>query len=466
MSSVKTYIIIAAVVAIIAIAAAAILLTNNGGGNEKEDDTSVDSYSSSPVLWIRGNSDGDKDIDADDVRVINAVIKAGGKAGAYPWCDANNDGVIDGKDASAVQSMIDGKATTLYYKNIDGEIRSFTVRDGVNIVAVNKCQAEDVLIVINKDPKSKIVGGDQQVRKYNNEVALNFGTDPSKGEVLVTGTSNGEVQAEVVSTLIKTYGHVEICLGSAGSYGKNLENDFGKNPDVSIVRLPSWEEGTLSGVMTYGYLFGGVQKNSCWQQAEKYYDWYMSYYEPIVKEVAKIADKDKPKILTVYVENCYPGATNKVLSKTSGDYERSIECGGNNVGDYFGTGYVAFTPEDMAACQKTRGLDMIIVEPSGIYGEGGEQAVKDAVQLGIDQVKGYVNENTAIYSLSFMVTAGPGCPASFVFFAKTFYPDNAVFKNFDTDKAFQEYLSLIGWADRSDVSKICSYGPGYPAGSS
>ena len=459
----KIHAIIIAAIAIVAIAAAAVLLMNNGGngGGEKED-VNVDAYSSNPVLWIRGNCDGDKDIDADDVRVINAVVKARGSASAYPWCDANNDGKVDSKDADAVQSMINGTAKTLYFKDIDGDVEKFTVRDGVNVVAVNKCQAEDVLMVINKDPKSKIVGGDQQVYKYNNEVALNFGTDASKGQVLVTGTSNGEVQAEVVSTLVKAYGHVEICLGSAGSYGKNLENDFGSNPDVSIVRLPSWEDGTLSGVMTYGYLFGGVQKSSCWDQALRYYDWYMGYYEPIVKEVSKIPASDRPKVLTVYVKDCYPGATNKVLSKTSGDFERSVECGGNNVGEYFGNGYVAFTAEDMAACQKVKGLDKIIVEPSGIYGEGGEQAVIDAVQLGINELKGYVSDSTEIYSLSFMVTAGPGCPVSFVFFAKTFFPDNAAFKDFDTDKAFKEYLDLIGWGDRTDVSKICSYGPGYP----
>ena len=458
----KTHAIIIAAIAVIAIAAAAVLLMNNGGGGgEDKPAETVDSYSSDPILWIRGNCDGDKDIDSKDVDVINAVIKAKGTASAYPWCDANNDGKIDSGDAAAVQAMINGTAKTLYFKDIDGDVESFTVRDSVNIVAVNKCQAEDVLMVINKDAKSKIVGGDQQVYKYNNEVALNFGSDASKGEVLVTGTSNGEVQAEVVSTLVKTYGHVEICLGSAGSYGKNLENDFGNNPAVSIVRLPSWEDGTLSGVMTYGYLFGGVQDNSCWEQALKYYDWYMGYYEPIIEEVAKIPAGDRPKVLTVYVKDCYPGATNKVLSKTSGDFERSVECGGNNVGEFFGTGYVAFTAEDMAACQKTKGLDKIIVEPSGIYGDGGEQAVKDAVQLGINELKGYISDDTEIYSLSFMVTAGPGCPVSFVFFAKTFFPDNPVFKAFDTDKAFQEYLRLIGWADRTDVSKICSYGPGF-----
>ncbi|MBR6037191.1 MAG: hypothetical protein IKP53_00250, partial [Candidatus Methanomethylophilaceae archaeon] len=176
----KTHAIIIAAIAIVAIAAAAVLLMNNGGngGGEKED-VNVDAYSSNPVLWIRGNCDGDKDIDADDVRVINAVVKAKGSASAYPWCDANNDGKVDSKDADAVQSMINGTAKTLYFKDIDGDVEKFTVRDGVNVVAVNKCQAEDVLMVINKDPKSKIVGGDQQVYKYNNEVALNFGTDAS-----------------------------------------------------------------------------------------------------------------------------------------------------------------------------------------------------------------------------------------------------------------------------------------------
>ena len=455
----KTHIIVIAVVVIIAIAAVAfVLLNNNGnGGNEK----TIEDYGSDPILWVLGNTDGDQDIDRDDIAVIKAIIDVKGKASTYKYADANYDGVIDQKDVDYVQSMIDGKAKKLYFKDIDGNIGSHVVRDSVNIISVNQCNLQEINLIINKDSKNKVVGGDQQISKYNNVFNLNFGTDPAKGEVLVTGTSNGEVQAEVVSKLLKQYGHVEITLGSVNSYGKNLENDFGGDENVSIIRLPSWEDGTLSGVMTYGYLFGGVQKNSCWTQATTYFDWYNKYVDPIEAFVKDIAMKDRPHVITMYVKDCYPGATNKVLSSTSGDYERSELCGANNVGDYFGTGYVGVTAEDMAACEKNRGIDIIIVEPSGVYGEGGKEYVTKSVQLCINEFDGYINTNTKIYSLSFMVTTGPACVVSMVFFAKTFFPNAAPFANFDADKAFNEYLTMAGWDKRTDISDIICYGPGH-----
>ena len=453
------YIIIAAVVVII-IAAAAFVLTQNGKSGSSSD-VSVDDYSDSPVLWIRGNVDGDEKITKDDSALIKKIVDAGGNAKNYAWADANNDGTVDKKDVDYVNSMINGKATKLFFKDIDDNVRSFTVRDNVNIVSVNQCNLQEVNMIINKDSKNKVVGGDQQIQKYNNVFNLNFGTDPSKGEVLVTGTSNGEVQNDIVSTLLKYYGHIEITLGSVNSYGKELETFFGNNSAVSIVRLPSWEDGTESGVMTYGYLFGGVQNNSCWQQAVKWYDWYTGYMDVIESEVAKIAQKDRPNVLTMYVKDCYPGATNKVLSKTSGDFERSVLSGGNNVGEYFGTGYVNVTPEDMAACQKTKGIDIIVVEPSGVYGTDGKAYVQNAVQLCINEFDGYISPDTDIYSLSFMVTTGPACVVCQVFFAKAFFPDNAAFKNFDSNKAFAEFLDLAGWSDRTDISDIISYGPGH-----
>lgn len=462
-------IIIGVVIVIIIIAAvAAVALSGDDDDDNKSDPVTVSDYSSDPVLWVRGNADGDYDIDSKDIDVINAIIAENGRASTYPWADANNDGSINSADVTFVQNMIDGKATTVYYKNIDSKICSYTVRDDINLVPVNKCQAEDVIMVTNTNSNVKIVGGDQQCKKYNNELALTWAdSDPSKG-CLVTGTSNGETQAEIIDKLLSYYGHVEICLGSSSSYGTNLENDFGSDKNVSIIRLPSWEDGTLNGVMTYGYLFGGVQKNACWDQAVKYYNWYMKYYEPIVTEVAKMSESDKPKVVIAYVTDCFPGATNKVLATGSGDAERSVICGANNVGmKYFTSGsYVAFTPEDMAACEKKYGIDYFIVEPSFVYGttyttNDYKTGVINGVQMGINALDGYLSNDVDIYSLSFMLTAGPGCPVSFAFYASTFFPDNKVLGAFDADTAWAEYLALIGWDKRTDVSDIVSYGPGH-----
>jgi len=443
--------------AVLAVAAFAILAI---GITAENDAASVNDYSSDPILWIYGNADGDYDIDSNDVAVINAVIAAGGTAAAYPWCDANNDGVIDSDDATYVNSMINGTAKVLYYLNIDNKVCSFKVRDHMNIVSVNQCNLQTVNLLMNKDSQSKVVGGDQQIYKYNRVFNLTFADKPANG-VLKTGEKNGVVEDEIIYTLEAYYGHVEITLGSIARYGTQLEEKFGDDENISIVRLPSWEDNTLEGVMTYGYLFGGVQKSTFWTQAVAYYDWYMKYFGTIEKEVAKISESARPNILTMYVKDCFDGATNQVLSTTSGDYERSELCGGNNVGDFFGTGYVDVTAEDMAACQASKGIDIIYVEPSGVYGDGGKEYVTKSVQLCIDEFKGYISEKTAIYSLSFMATTAAPCVVGYVFWAKTMFPNNAAFAKWNVDDVFAEYLAMSGWADRTDISDIVSYGPGY-----
>ncbi len=454
-----TQIIAIVAVGIVAVGAIAFVALNNGSNNGGGSDSpTVEGYSDSPILWVVGNTDGDQDIDSNDVAVIEKIIAAKGGVDKYKYADANGDGTIDSKDVDAVNAMIGGTATTLYYYNIDGNRCDYTVRDNVNIISVNQCNLQEVNMIINADSKNKVVGSDQQIQKYNNVFGLTFADKPADG-VLVTGTSNGEVQAEIVSTLEEYYGHVEITLGSVNSYGKTLETDFADDDNVSIIRLPSWEDGTLSGVMTYGYLFGGVQKNSSWTQATNYYSWYNKYVDPIETYVAGLADSDKPNVITMYVKDCYPGATNKVLSTTSGDYERSELCGANNVGDYFGTGYVAVTNEDMAACQAEKGIDIIIVEPSGVYGDGGKEYVTNAPQLCINEFDGYISSNTDIYSLSFMVTTGPACVVSMVAFATMFFPDADEFADFDADAVFAEYLKMAGWDERTDISDIIMYGP-------
>lgn len=450
-----------------AIAVAAFALFAFIGDAEEDSAATINDYSDDPILWIYGNSDGDHDIDADDVAVIKAVIAAGGTVLKYPWCDANADLVIDQEDVDFVQSMIDGTATELFYLNIDDKICSFTVRDHMNILSVNQCNLQTINVLMNKDKQSKVVAGDSQINKYNRVFNLNFtdSKDPAKG-VLVTGQKNGEVDDEIVLTLEKYYGHVEITLGSQNRYGQQLEDSFGDDENISIVRLPSWESNTLEGLMTYGYLFGGVQKSSFWTQALAYYDWYMKYYGIIEEEVAKIPEADRPHILTMYVKDCFDGATNQVLSTTSGDYERSELCGGNNVGDFFGTGYVNVTAEDMAACEAKKGIDIIYVEPSGVYGDGGKEYVTKSVQLCIDEFKGYISEETKIYSLSFMVTTAAPVVVGYVCWAQTMFPDNAKFAKWNVDDVFEEYLAMSGWTDRTDISDIVSYGPGYAKESS
>lgn len=457
----KNVLIAVAVVAILVVAGAAWALTR-GGSDEGGSD--IDDYSDDPILWIKGNVNGDHLITKADVKLIEKIVKAEGTYAKYPWADANNDKKITQADADYVQSMVDGKATKLYFKNIDGNIASHVVRDQIYAITVNKCQAEIATLLFNDNGKGVIVGGDNQCYKYNNELALSWDLDTAKkGSVYRVGV-NHDAETEKISELEALYGNVALMAGSISRYAKAADAAFEGDDNVSIIRLPSWEDGTISGVMTYGYLFGGVQDNAIWKKALTYYDWYMGYYDKITEAVAKIPESERPKVLIAYTTDCFPGATNQILSKTSGDYEKSILCGANNIGDYFGTGYVNFDLDDLAACyQKYGGIDFFITEPSAVYDTkepgDGKQAIIDALEIAVDELDGYIGTDTQFYALSFMVTAGCGCPVSFAFYASTLFPDDKVLGGFDVEDTFQEFLELMGWDDRTDVSDIVSYGP-------
>lgn len=74
-------------------------------------------------LKVLGNVNADNHLDADDAEGIQNLIDSGVTASLYPIADANNDGVIDGKDVDVINSVVKGEKTQIWnvnYHDADG----------------------------------------------------------------------------------------------------------------------------------------------------------------------------------------------------------------------------------------------------------------------------------------------------------------------------------------------------------
>jgi hypothetical protein len=100
----KAIIAIVAVVIIVIAGASVFLLMNKDSGSPSDP---VDL--SGADLKVLGNADGDHDLDNDDIKEIEKIIKAEGTVNKYPLADANNDKVIDSKDVDFVKAIVEYK---------------------------------------------------------------------------------------------------------------------------------------------------------------------------------------------------------------------------------------------------------------------------------------------------------------------------------------------------------------------
>jgi hypothetical protein len=122
----KIIAIIAAAVIVVAAAGGAVYYMNQGGGSEVD---GKDFDESSGALLIYGNANEDKVIDDKDLTSIQALID---KGEYEKIADANQDGKVNSDDKSFVEDMIAKKGMKIYYKDmsdgatgIDYPVKSF-----------------------------------------------------------------------------------------------------------------------------------------------------------------------------------------------------------------------------------------------------------------------------------------------------------------------------------------------------
>ncbi|MCQ2085566.1 MAG: hypothetical protein MJZ21_05420, partial [archaeon] len=410
-------------------------------------------------MWVLGNADGDMDIDANDITVIDANI--GKDVKTAPMCDANHDNAITAEDKTFVQSMIDGTATHVYYYNVDGKICDFKIYKNINMVALHRCVVRSTTILANSGDNVKLVGMDSGPYKEA-EFGVSKGIYGSIEDVGVLK----DLSSENFGTLQSKYMNdpdtcLVICLGTVNNYLTDLES-WAAVKDYQVVRFGTWEGSTIEGLLTTGYLFSGVGNpatgGTCWDQALAYGTWAHKYLDLITAESSKIAEKDRLKALCIYTNGDHwkrDGHTTRGIG--SGDMENTVLAGANNIAARFGTSSgVTFSMEEAATYCKD--VDVIISMTFNSY-TAPDAKVSEEIKSAYDIFNGYVQKDCKFYGMTWALNGAPYI-VQMLYYAQVFMPNSTALSAYAMEQVYGEYLKLMGWDARTDISfdisNVCS----------
>ncbi len=149
MANMKVMII--AVVAVVLVAGAgAVILMGNGGSHHKDKEDLGDALG-----LVYGNANGDAEINATDLQVIQDIMDGTKSSGDYPLADANRDGDVNEKDYSIVQQFIDGESVELHVRDALGNVSSVNYPiDGIFIVGGTNIRV--LIEVLDMEPFIKV----------------------------------------------------------------------------------------------------------------------------------------------------------------------------------------------------------------------------------------------------------------------------------------------------------------------
>ena len=470
----KKLLIIGVAIVVIVVIAAVVFI--GLGGKSDDGSQRVDGR-----LWILGNADGDLDIDNDDVKYIEERVKDKSliRGDDKKWCDANYDSVIDQKDVDFVKTLIKGKSDVIYYQNYNGmdsnnnlisQVIKFRVPDAdkpVYLMLEARCLAEEVLVVINKNPDHyKVVAASKQCFDYDGQLQFSKQTNPK-----VMQTTNSNITLDEITILEETYtdGSLILCMGADNYYNKGIEEKIAGYGNTQVVRLPSWERGlTLTGLMTFGYLFGSqgdIKGKTSWDMAQDYAKWNIKYTTIITEAVKDLKDSDKKTMANMVITETNGTYVYKIQTSSSDPYNYSVEAGAKNFGDKFGSAQsggnnVEISKSDLAIMYD---VDAIVLQTSGEAFDkiNGPKRSTDCLNLGVSALDGWISPDADIYAMSFAFFNGAPYVISMILYAQFLYDDIPAISKLDYKEIYKEYLDLIGWGDR-DLSYLVIYsGPGH-----
>ncbi len=319
--------IILAVAAVIAVGGGAYFLMTQGGSSSPYTPSEYpDTY-----LTVLGNAEADNVIDSKDVTKIQALVdsKESYDYKKYYMYDANYDGKIDSADVEMVQKIVTALGAadptssaawtdvgTVHYVNVDKKIASYDMTKSNKVITLIAPPLDSVLAMGGKD---LVVGFDNRITtgKYYSEYAKTF--DYSK---MYDVGSSSEPSTEVITNAAKEHGSVTIVCGTSGSYGPNMESTFA-GTNIQVVRIASWEYGgTLYGFMTLGFL---LKMND---GAAAYYSKYMEIADNVANFVKNVVPDSKKAAGEVGAAACY-GYNDELslLGNTSGEYANLMLLG-------------------------------------------------------------------------------------------------------------------------------------------
>lgn len=295
---------IAAIAVVILIAAAlmgSLVMLNQGDDNEPEQNYAGE-------VRIYGNANNDKTIDKQDVDTLKELITNGNyNTKDYPYADADQDGKITQNDVTIVQNIIDGKKTTVYYKNYFNDIR--TVHYPITgKVGVNFWQQAELMAAIGLWDKVSAVDN-QTINRVNQYPGIDKCYNLGSRDAM----SSESILASGITALI--------CHGNASSSTEQLISDFEKaGRQIDIICL-GWEGiNCLSTALMIGIFFNDEEG------ANRYVDWCNGILDNIQTKINTLDEKSK---VTMIVPLMYAKQTSNIR----------IECEGT--GSYSLLSYIA-----------------------------------------------------------------------------------------------------------------------------
>ena len=433
------------VVVILAVAGAAtaVILMNNGDSDK--DEKAILTHR----LLTMGNVCSDDTLDSKDVDVLKAVlagdkeITVGGNkidltdAALLRYCDVNNDGNRDQSDVTALEQIIAGNASKIWYENANGTITS------VNVPINN-------LVVMFRRVGTTIamVGASDMVRGFISDLA----SGGNYGFLGFSGTnvgSAGDPDIELIKQMNNTYKSTGGVTLISDATGGSLELE-GKVGSIDVVRMPVTEKGkSENGVVTLGYLlaYKNDKHDQIMDKLNKWIDWNDSAKQKIEEAVAKLEDSNK-KSCIVGMWNTSGGA-NSINVRGSGvsEYEYTQYCGGKNIYDS-NTGQGGYTPSELSEYLLTYQPDFTFIMQQEKY----LLSQKVSAQTTLDELTPNITSNyhgkIGIFSQFF--GTGPGYVLSLMYYASVLVPDLA--GEFDIAKEYKFFMKdLVGNAELAEV---------------
>ena len=270
---------VAAVVVVAAVSGVIFFMNNNGGSGSDGKDFD----DASGALLIYGNANEDKVIDDKDLSAIQALID---KGEYEKIADANQDGKVDSDDKTFVEDMIAKKEMEIYYKDmtdgttgIDYPVKSFM---GVHQFVLMPMMAIGALQYMKGYTLSSngVEGAPMLQELYDKHQNCNT----SYNMVDVEKLSNLPEKPEFIFTYSKTLSN---------------ENKLEKS-GIQVVHLDFSDfKGSMSAILTAGYLVNLSEKA----------DEYVKFINDVVndldaKVLSKLTQEQKKTVICGYMTNC------------------------------------------------------------------------------------------------------------------------------------------------------------------
>ena len=469
----KTFIVIA-VVAIVAIAAVAIYITS--GGNNSPDVPSEDADKNKAAftekwtntlskdpdaawparLLILGNADLDDDLDEDDIKVIQNLIKNGYRYADDFMADANNDGLIDSKDIDYLKKLMDYNNYNgiAYYFNSDFKIASYDMGKPLktsNILTQTLemlciLAPESVVAVDDRCANSQIPGANPQ-GDYWREFAgvLDYSKLGSVG-------SHKSPNVEKYLAVAREYGggYLTAVMNSSDTYDTGYMEQNLDGTNVQIIRCPSWERaGVDNGMLLLGFLFHKFDRATDWVE------WHDSYYNDIMDKVSKLTQSEKKKVVVGVL-----GDTDVEIAKqielnytTSAEWQGLkrmgiIDVGGDYLAKHGGAGSygawsVVIAKESFVnLCLEAGGIDYYIGTVPGPYNVAPIAASKPTTQKYMDSMTKFLDEycdGAPLQVIGWQYASGPNDLTYYATLANVLYD-----WGYDIEKIVNEGLQWMG----------------------